>query len=215
VIGAGALGLLLLETGTAWRADRARDLGNRTLQQLEAGQRDIESLTPAERADPYVEAYVTMRDIYWELYLRSDDEMSRYRSYYEDYTAEGSFLDVARLTTTSDIRRSILQIEDLQRRLQGVEASRPDISDLLLTVSLLAVDDDTRAAYADDLRAARDSFYESRLESVAQERETLRSMRHALEALLDAQGRYRIEDDRLIFEQPEDAARFAGKLEPG
>ena len=123
--------------------------------------------------------------------------------------------DVTRLTTTSDIRRSILQIEDLQRRLQRVEASRPDISDLLLSVGLLDVDDDTRAVYADDLRTARDSFYAAKLESVARERKTLRSMRHALEALLDAQGRYRIEGDKLIFELPEDAARFAGKAERG
>lgn len=215
VISAGALGLLVFETGTAWWADRARDLANRTLLELEAGRRDVESLTPLETADPYIEAYVVMRDIYWELSLRSDDEMSRYRAYYEDYTSGGAFLDVTRLTTAGDIHRSILQIEDLQRRLQRVEASRPDISDLLLTVSLLDVDDDTRAAYAADLRAARDTFLETTRETVAQERETLRTMRSALEALLEAAGRYRIEDGQLIFEHPEDAARFVGKEGPG
>jgi len=215
VISAGTLGLLLLETGTAWWADQARDLANRTLQQIEANRRNVESLTPAETADPYVEAYVIMRGVYWELSSRSDDEMSRYRARYEDYTADGAFLDVARLTTMDDLQRSMRQIDDLLQRLQRVEAARPDISDLLLTVSLLDVDDDTRTAYADDLRAARDSFLRATQESVAYERKTLETMRRALEALLDAEGRYRIERGRLIFDQPEDAARFAGKEKPG
>jgi len=215
VIGTGALGLLIVETGTAWWADQARDLANRTLLQLETNRRDVENLTPVEIADPYVEAYVIMRDVYWELSLRSDDEMSRYRAVYEEYTASGAFLDVARLTTMDDLRRSIREIADLQQRLKRVEEVRPDISDLLLTVSLLDVDDDTRAAYADDLRAARDSFAQANLESVAYEQETLQEMRNALEALLDAEGRYRIEGSRLIFDQPEDAARFAGKEIPG
>jgi hypothetical protein len=215
VLGASAVTLLLYDAGSAWWVDRARSLTNRTLLQLKLGERDIESLTTIEIGDPYIEAYVVMRDIYWELDARADDEMSRYRSHYENYTAEGAFLDTERLATTADISRSILEIDDLQHRLVRVETSRPDISDLLLTVGLLNVDAETRAAYADDVRTARESFVEATAVSVAREREALRTMRHALEALLDAQGRYRIQDGRIIFEDPEDAARFAGKAEAG
>lgn len=215
VFGVSAATLLVYETGSAWWVDRARDLADRTLLRLESGEREVDSLTPLEMADPYIEAYVVMRDIYWELYVRSDDEMSRYRSYYEDYTGGGAFLDVERLATTTDLRRSIVQIEDLQHRLLRVEASHPDISDLLLTVDLLDVDAATRAAYAGDVHAARDAFVEETLASVARERETLRAMRRALKALVDAEGRYRIEDGRIIFEHPEDAARFTGKAEAG
>lgn len=213
VLGATIVSLLVYEAGSAWWVDRARSFANRTLRQLELGSRDVESLTPVEMADPYIDAYVVMRDIYWELYARSDDEMSRYRSHYEDYTAKGAFLDTERLATTADIRRAAFEINDLQDRLRRVEASRPDVADLLLTVGLLDVDAETRAAYADDVRAARDSFVEATLASVARERETLGAMRRSLEALLDAQGRYRIQDGRIIFEHPEDAARFAGKSE--
>jgi hypothetical protein len=213
VLGACTVGLLVYEAGSAWWIDRARSFANRTLQQLELGRRDVESLTPVEMADPYIEAYVVMRDIYWELYARSDDEMSRYRSYYEDYTAKSAFLDTERLGSTADIWRSIFEIDDLQRRLLRVETSRLEITDLLLTVSLLDVDDETRAAYADDVRAARASFVEATAASVARERKTLRAVRQALEALLDFQGRYRIQDGRIIFEHPEDAARFAGTAE--
>ncbi len=215
VLGATAAGLLVYEAGSAWWDHRARSLAKQTLLQLEQERRDVESLMPFEIADPYIEAYVVMRDIYWELYARADDEMSRYRSYYEDYTAEGAFLDTGRLTTTADISRSILEIDDLQHRLLRVETSRPDIADLLLTVDLLDVDPETRAAYADDVRTARDSFVEATAASVAGERETLGDIRHALEALLDAEGRYRIQDGRIIFEDPEDAARFAGEAEAG
>ncbi len=215
VLGVSAFGLLIYEAGSAWWVDRGRGLADRTLLQLDSGRRNVESLTPDELADPYIEAYVVMRDVYWELYLRSDDAMSRYRSYYGDYTAEAGFLDVSRLTTRTDLWRSILQIDDLQVRLQHVEAARLDISDLLLTVNLLDVDAETRAAYAEDLRAARDSFVAATAATVFQERDALRSMRRSLEALLDAEGRYRIENGRLIFEQPEDAARFAGRAGAG
>jgi len=215
IVGVSALGLLTYEAGSAWWGGTAGNHANRILLQLESGKRDIESLAPAEMANPYIDAYVAMRDIYWELYVRSDDAMSRYRAYYEDYTAGGAFLDVERLATATDIWRSIFQIEDLQLRLLGVEAARPDISDLLLTVSLLDVDADTRAAYAEDVRAARDAFADATAASVARERETLRGMRRALEALLDAEGRYRIQDGRIIFQYPEDASRFADNAEAG
>lgn len=215
VLGVSAVSLLVYETGSAWWVDRARALANRTLHQLDSGSRNVETLTPSELADPYVEAYVIMRDVYWELYLRSDDAMSRYRSYYEDYTADGTFLDVTRLTTRSDLWRSIFQIDDLQVRLQRVEAARPDISDLLLTVNLLHVDAETRAAYADDLRAAREAFVAATTAAVRQEREALRAMRSSLEVLLDAEGRYRIENGRLIFDRPDDADRFAGRADAG
>ncbi len=213
VFGTGAASLLVYEAGSAWLVDRARDAANRTLLQLESGARDVGSLTPVEIANPYIEAYVVMRDIHWELDARSDDQMSRYRSYYENYTARGAFLDVNRLATAAGIRRSISEIDDLQRRLLRVEASRPDIADLLLTVDLLEVDAGTRAMYAQDLRAARRSFIAAIEASVARERETLGATRSALETLLEVDGRYRIEDGRIVFDRPDDAARFAGIME--
>lgn len=215
VVGASAFGLLAYETGAAWRMEHARDIATRTLQQLESGTRQIDSLTPAELMDPYIEAYVLMHDVYWELYARSYEEMSRYRSVYEDHTAEGAFLDPGRLATATDLWRSIFQIDDLQQRLARVESTRPDLSDLLLTVNLLDIDDETRAAYARDLREACDALVEANKESVARERETLRTVRRSLEILLDAEGRYRIENGRIIFQHPEDASRFAGKAGAG
>jgi hypothetical protein len=213
VFGASAASLLVYEAGSAWLVDRGRDDANRTLLQLESGVRDVGSLTPVEIANPYIEAYVVMRDIHWELDARSDDQMSRYRSYHESYTARGAFLDVKRLATAAEIRRSISEIDDLQRRLLRVETSRPDIADLLLTVGLLDVDAATRASYAQDVRAARRSFIVAIESSVARERETLGATRSALETLLEAGGRYRIEDGQIVFERPEDAARFAGMME--
>ncbi|UCH73555.1 MAG: hypothetical protein JSU82_14610 [Rhodospirillales bacterium] len=208
-VAVGLLAFLVYEAALAWRAGQERGPANHTLLQLQSGQRTVGNLAPVELADPYVAAYVTMRDIYRELYRRTEDGMSRYRARYQSYTAEGAFLDAARLSTPRNLRRSIRQIDDLQDRLKRVESAHPDISDLLLSVRLLDIDRRARAAYAAELRAAHEDLLEAARNAAASERETLRSTRRALETLIAAQGRYRIEDGRLIFDDPEDATRFA------
>lgn len=209
-IGAGSVCLIVYEAGSALRLDLARGPVNRTLLELEAGHRDIAGLASEELSNPYVEAYAIMRDIYWELYLRCDDELSRYRTRYEAHTAGGTFLDAERLQTDGDLRRSIGQIDQLLQLIQRVESARPEISDLLLTIGMLDVDEATRSAYAADLRSAHESFLATTQEAAAREQTTLRAVRHALESLLDAEGRYRIRHGQLIFDDPADAARFAG-----
>lgn len=213
ILGLGATGLLAWDAATAWRVDRAIITANRTLAVLEAGQRTIESLTPEERINPYIEAYVEMRNIYWELDARADKEMARYRSRYRKYTEAGPFLDTGRLATTEELWRSVRQIQDLNKRLLRVGKSPPDISDLLLTVSLFNVDDATRSAYATDLRAARNAFVAATAATTARERQSLEAMRLSLEVLLEVEGRYRIDSGQIVFDDPEDAARFAGKAD--
>lgn len=215
VLGICGVGLFAYDAVLAWRVDRARAVAHQTLADLEAGRRNVESLTGVEKANAYIEAYVVMRDVYWELGMRANEGLSRYRSRYENYTAAGAFLDTNRLKATADLRHSILQIRDLQWRLSSIESAVPDVSDLLLTVDLLEVDAVTRAAYAEDLHRARDMLVAATAATVVREREILRAMQHSLEVLLEAEGRYRIDDGQIIFESPDDAARFTGKADTG
>lgn len=211
VLGFATALLLAYDAATAWRLDRTRVAADRILVVLEARQRTVESLTPEEQANPYVEAYIAMREIYWELYTRSDDQMSRYRAYYGNFTAGGSFLDTARLATKKDLWRSIRQIQSLEKRLLRVETSPPDLTDLLLTVDLLNIDKATRRAYAADLHATRDALVAATAALTARERQSLAATRQSLEVLLEVEGRYRIVSGNIVFDDPNDAARFAGK----
>ena len=204
-------GVVSYHGAAAYRANHERIAANKVLAALRTGSRDAEDLSEAERFNPYVDAYLVMRDVYWELHERSEARMAHYRRLYEKYTWRGGFLDGERLGSTYDLWYSYFQIYELKQWLDRAEASAIDISDLLWTANILDVDGGTRTAYADDLRAAAAAIEEAQEASIAHERKTLQEMQRALEVLIDADGYFRVIGAQIIFERPEDAARFAGK----
>lgn len=211
VLGICAVGIFGYDAASAWRIDRERLRAGLLLAEVERGDRNIDSLTEVEKGNPYVEAWLIMRELYWELNALTSDRMSGYRSAYEEYTANGGFLDIGRLRNEFDLWYSLVQIQDLEALLTRIEATPLDAVDTRWSLRLLRVDPITKAAYADDLARGLNSVTKAQSEAIARERQTLRLMRNALETLLAAEDRYRIEDDRVIFENPDDAAKFAGK----
>lgn len=215
VFGILLVGILSYHGATAYRANRERMAANEVLSALREGWRDTADLSGEERSNPYVDAWLTMRDVYWELQSRSETRMAHYRRLYGDYTRRGGFLDSSRLGSTYDLWYSYFQVHDLQQWLERASESKVSISDLLWGVSLLDVDSGTRAAYANDLRAAAAALDEAQAASIARERDTLREMKRVLDVLIDADGYYRVVGTAIIFERPEDAARFADKSDSG
>lgn len=211
VLGVLAVGLLLYDATIAWRIDRERMQASHILSNIEQGHRNIEDLSASERENPYIDAWLIMRDLYWELNAMAGDRMSGYRAAYEDYTENGGFLDIARLRNEFDLWYSLVQIQDLEAQLTRIETKAMDTSDMRWSLKLLKVDPVTRSNYEDDLNAALEVIERAQAETIARERRTLRLMRNALEVLVDADGRYRIDGDRVIFENPDDAAKFSGK----
>lgn len=208
-------GVVSYHGATAYQANRERVAANEVLSGLRGGWRDVDDLSPAERSNPYVDAYLVMRDVYWELYARSETRMAHYRHLYEEYTRRGGFLDGKRLGSTYELWYSYFQIYDLEQWLDRADDTTVEISDLLSTANVLAVDGGTRAGYADDLRAAAAAIEETQADSIARERKTLQEMERALKVLIDAHGYFRVVGAQIIFERPEDAARFAGKTADG
>lgn len=211
VLGVGTAGLFLYDAASAWQIDRERLHANVVLKHLEDGERMIESLTEEEKANPYVDAYLVMRDLYWELNALASDRMAGYRSAYESYTETGGFLDVQRLRNEFDLWYSLSQIQDLEVLLKHMESEPLDAADTRWSVRLLKVDPVTQAAYAEDLAESLKAITGAQAASITRERRSLQLMRNALEVLIESEGRYRIENDRIIFDDPGDAARFTGK----
>lgn len=211
VFGLMLTAILVYHGIAAYSTGAARADANRTLQDVRLGQRSIEELTAEELTNPYVEAFVAMRDIYWELHGRADTRMEHYRRLHADYTRDGAFLDSNRLTSSYDLWYAYIQVRDLQLRLQQAKNHVVDLSDLLWAITLLDVDNGTRAAYADDLRGAAAAIAESQAASIAREQVSLAQTRRALEVLIDAAGRFHVDGARIVFDRPEDAARFAGR----
>lgn len=204
-------GILSYSGAVAYRANRERIAANDVLAGLRTGSRDAETLSPAERSNHYVDAYLIMRDVYWELHARAEARMAHYRRLYDDYTRSGGFLDGKRLGSAYDLWYSYFQVYDLEQWLDRAESDRLEISDLLSTTKVLAVDSGTRDGYAADLRAAAAAIEETQADSIARERRTLQEMERSLKVLIDANGYFHVVGAQIIFERPEDAARFAGK----
>ena len=195
----------------AYQANRQRVAANEILVALREGWREAGDLTEPERANPYVDAFLGMRELYWDLHSRAEERMAPYRRLYEKYTRRGGFLDTGRLGSTYDLWYSYFQVHELRDRLDRAAASEIRISDLLWTVSLLEVDAATRADYAADLRTAADAIGEAQAASIAGERAMLDQIKWSLEVLIEANGHFRVDGSRIVFDRPEDAARFAGK----
>lgn len=215
VFGILLTGVLSYHGSMAYQANSERIRANEVVIALRDGRRSADSLSEEERSNRYVDALLVMRDVYWELHARAESRMAHYRRLYDGYTQRGGFLDTGRLGSSYDLWYSYFQIHDLEHRLGQAEAARIRISDLLWTVNLLDVDGATRAAYAADLRTAAEVISEAQAIAIARERKTLGEMKQALDVLIDAEGHFRIVGAQIIFERPEDAARFAGKADTG
>lgn len=164
--------------------------------------------------NPYVDAYMVMRDVHWDLHNRLDGRMADYSAAYATYVKGGQFLDVARLSSRYELWRAYYQIEDLERLLARIDANPENTDDLLWTINLLDVDPWTRNAYADDLKKAIASAYKLQLKLLNRERKILARIKHSLKVLIDAEGRYHFAKGRVVFDNPTDAARFAGTGQP-
>lgn len=196
---------------SAYRDNLRRVEADSTITALRQGTVAFDELSPARRDNPYVEAYVVMRDVFGELSERADARVSPYRAAYEESVRAGAFLDPHRLDSVYEVWYSYARLHQLEERLRQAIENRVDVSDLLWTANLLEVDAGTRAAYANDLRASANAIETAQMESLEREQETLSQTRQSLEALIDAEGRYRIEGAQIIFDDPELSDRFRGK----
>ncbi len=175
------------------------------------GSREIADLSPAERSNPYVGAFLVMRDVSRQLYERADARVSPYRAAYADSVRTGAFLDPHRLDTAYEIWYSYAQLHQLEQILRRAIDSRLDVSDLLWTANMLGVDAGTRAAYTNELRASAGAIDKAQAASLEQELETLAQTKQSLEVLIAAEGHYRIEGSQIVFDEPDLHDRFRGK----
>ncbi len=214
LLGGLMLALLVYDVWTGAAANRTRIEANAMLTTLRDKPLDVAGLADAAENNGYVDAYFTMRDLYWELYRRADDRLSEYNGLYRHYVEDGGFLDIERLESRYDLWLSYFQIGDLEHRLDVTEETSLRTEDLLWSVDLLEVDAATRGAYAGDMQATIEALLADQADSFVRQREALRHTREAIEVLLDADGRYRVTNGQIVFDDAEDAIRFAGKTRP-
>ncbi|MCK5273124.1 MAG: hypothetical protein KAR37_00630, partial [Alphaproteobacteria bacterium] len=195
-------------------ANRVRLEANDTLITFRDTPLNLEGLTGIIERNPYVEAYMIMRDAHWELRNRLDDRMTGYGASYRTYVDNGAFLHIDRLRSRFELWRAFYQVGDLEDQLARIESSPMEADDLLWTVNLLDVDAATRGAYIRDLRDAVSAADKSQAELIARERHTLARIKQSLQALIDAKGRYRFAEGKVVFDNPADAALFSGKESP-
>ena len=192
-------------------ASRLRVEANNVLITFRDEPLNVTGLAESIERNPYVEAYMVMRGIHWDLHNRLDRRMNDYSAAYSSYIEDGQFLDVERLMSRDELRRAHNQVEDLEGRLARIEQDPLDTDDLLWTVNLLDVDRPTRDAYAGDLKEAISAAHASQAELLKVERQTLARIKRSLKVLIDAEGRYHFAQGRVVFDDPADAALFAGK----
>lgn len=207
-------GVAVWDMGSGIYANRIRLEANDIVINFRDTPLNASGLTAAIERNPYVEAYMIMRDTHWELRNRLDTRMARYEARYRTYVEKGEFLSVDRLRSRFELWRAFYQIGDLEDQLAITESSPVDVDDLLWTVKLLDIDEETRRAYFGDLRDAVSVANESQATLIARERQTLARIRQSLQVLIDARGRYRFAEGKVVFDDPEDAAMFAGKEPP-
>jgi hypothetical protein len=155
-----------------------------------------------------------MRDAHWELHNRMNDRLTDYAASYRTYVEGGAFLDIERLRSRFELWRAFYQIDDLEDQLARIESNKMEAGDLLWTADLLDVDAATREAYVRDVQDAIATANESQAELIAGERRTLARVKQTLQVLIDARGRYSFAEGRVVFDDPADAALFAGKKLP-
>lgn len=207
-------GVAIWDTAAGIYASRLRLEANNILATFRDKPLNAVGLSGIIERNPYVDAYMVMRDVYWGLHNRLDGRMTDYSTAYGAYVKSGQFLDVARLKSRYELWRAYYQVEDLERLLARIEADPANTDDLPWTVNLLDVDPWTKNAYANDLEKAISSAYKSQMELLDRERTTLARIKHSLKVLIDAEGRYHFAKERVVFDNPADAARFAGMEQP-
>jgi hypothetical protein len=214
LFGAVCAGIAVWDTGAGIYANRVRLEANNMLITFRDTPLNVEGLAEVIEQNPYVEAYMIMRDAHWELLNRVDDRMAEYGASYRTYVENGAFLNVERLRSRFELWRAFYQVGDLEDQLARIESNPMEAGDLLWTVNLLDVDAATREAYVRDLHDAVSAANESQAELIARERLTLARIKRSLQVLIDAKGRYGFADGRVVFDDPADAALFAGKKPP-
>lgn len=214
LLGIACSGVAIWDTATGIYANRLRLEANDTLITFRDEPLNAIDLTGIIERNPYVEAYMVMRDAHWDLNNRLDSRITDYRAAYNSYVESGQFLDVERLASRYGLWRAFYQIQDLERRLAQIKSDPTDADDLLWTVNLLDVDPPTRDAYTNDLEEAIAEAQASQAEMLDRERRTLARIKRSLKVLIDAEGRYRFAQGRVVFDDPADAALFAGKGAP-
>jgi len=207
-------GVAVWDTGSGIYGNRIRLEANDIVINFRDSPLNASGLTAATERNPYVEAYMIMRDTHWELRNRLDTRMTGYEARYRTYVEKGEFLSVDRLRSRFELWRAFYQVGDLEDQLAITESSPVDVEDLLWTVKLLDIDEETRSAYFEDLRGAVAAANESQAILIARERGTLARIRQSLQVLIDARGRYRFAEGKVVFDDPEDAALFTGKEPP-
>ncbi len=212
VLGCLVTAVFIYHGTEALRLNQEKISANRVLGALREGWRLTGELTPAERENPYVDAWIVTRNLYRELNERADARMAGYSSSHEKYTGPGGFLAPRRLGAKSDLLTSQAQLQELDQQLSRIGQSPVDTSDMLWSLDLLRVDAVTREAYREDLRAALGAINQTQDEAIARERRAIVRTLASIEVLLDAEGRYRVEDGQVVFDDPADAVRFSGKV---
>jgi hypothetical protein len=214
LLGIAILGVAVWTAAMGIQDYRLRREANETISTFRYEPLNALGLVGIIERNPYVEAYMVMRDAHWDLQDRLNKRIDRYRVEYENYSGKDSFLAVSRLRSRFELWQTFYQIRDLELMLDAMETEALDTSDLLWTVNLLEVDSGTREAYAQDFMKSVSAAKLWQTEFVAREKRTLRRIRNSLTVVIDAKGRYRFAEGRIVFDDPEDAASFAGKESP-
>lgn len=214
LLGLGCSAIAIWDIASGMYVHRLRQEANAILADFRDEPSNAVGMPGIIENNSYVEAYMIMRDVYWDLHSRLDDRMADYGAAYGAYVENGHFLNVKRLKSRYELWRGYYQIEDLERYLAQIESDPLNLDDLLWTVNLLDIDPQTREAYASDLKEAIATASKLQLELLDRERRTLAQIKHSLKVLIDAKGRYRFARGRIVFENPADAALFAGNGPP-
>lgn len=211
LFGFACTGIAVWDTSSGIFANRVRLEANDTLITFRDTPLNVERLTGIIERNPYVEAYMIMRDAHWELRNRLESRMTGYAASYRTYVENGAFLHTDRLRSRFELWRAFYQVGDLEDQLAWIESGPMEADDLLWTVNLLDVDAATRDAYLRDMGDAISAANKSQTELIARERKTLAQIKQSLKVLIDAEGRYRFAEGKVIFDDPADAALYAGQ----
>lgn len=211
LFGVACAGVAAWDTGAGIYANRLRLEANDTLTTFRDTPLNLKGLARIIEKNPYVDAYMIMRDAHWELRNRLDGRMTDYGASYKAYVENGAFLDIRRLRSRFALWDAFYQIRDLEDQLARIEDNPVDTEDLLWTVNLLNVDAVTRKAYVTDLNNTISAAERAQADMMTRERRTLARVKQSLQVLIDAEGRYSFAEGRVVFDDPADAALFAGK----
>lgn len=204
-------GTTLYNGAQFWQLKRQSAAATTIIDSLAESGRDLGDLTEKERRNPYIDAYLVMYDLYWQLDQRADSRLAAYSTAYAKYTRRSAFLDTSRLKTRTSLWRSAAQLYDLDRQLLLVRHTPVDISGRLGPLNSVPIDRATRNAYRKEFLAKQAAINRAQADSIENQRRVIARTLNSIETLLEPRGGYRFKDGDIVFENPVDAARFAGK----